>query len=586
MSIDVLSPPRLITCCFVAALALAAASAGAAALEDGRVPPPELGEGELLLRPGGTVETPEGPVREIVFFTKLYTIDRLYRSMQGPYSSVTIPLGEPGEPPELVWLKSIHSEVVDAEGRPGVSQQFMCHVNVNHDMATHGRLIGATGQRIVTLSQGQYDTEMPPGFGVPLVSTEELAIDTMVLNHNFAQGRYDVRHRLVIRYIRDRDLVKPLEPLFQTVATAKTVSQGGKTFFGELEAGKDGQPPSCLPGEHAAELVTDQFGRQISGHWVVKPGRQVVENLVTRDLHFGFDTTVHAIDVHLHPFAESIELVDLTTGESLFKSVATQVAEGVGLRRVDTYRSSEGIPIFKDHEYGLVTVYDNPTEEDHDAMAVLYVHALDKSFDRERVQRSLAALRGPETTAMSADERIVLNTTLGAITIRPYVSVAPETLRQLKKLIELGVYDTTRFHRLEPRFLVQLATAADRLRPLTPAQQAAIHKLPAELGSVVSKRGTVGMARWDDDPDSAETSFYILLAPAPHLDGAYTYFGEVESGWEVLDAIERLERRPGSTEPARRLGLESAEVVMSKARQIQPAAPPDELPRGSGEEIE
>lgn len=580
-----LSPLRPIAR-FAAVLLAGAVSSGGTALGNATEPPPELGAGDLLLRPGDTVETPEGPVHEIVYYTKLYTIDRLYRSMQGPYSMVSIPLGEPGKPPELVWLKSIHSEVVDAEGKPSVSQQFMCHVNVNYDVGAHSQLIGASGSRIVTLSQGQYDTEMPPGFGVPLASTEALQIDTMVLNHNFAEGRYNVRHRLVVRYLRDRDLERPLQPLYQTVATSKTLTEGGETFFGELKAGEEGQAPGCLPGEHAAELVTDQFGRKIAGHWVVKPGRQVVENLVTHDLNLRYDTTLHAIDVHLHPFAESIELLDLTTGESLFKSVATQVESGVGLRHVETYRSSEGIPVFKDHEYGLVTVYDNPTEEDHDAMAVLYVHALDKSFDRERVGRSLASLKTAAAAPMSADERIVLHTTLGTITIRPYVSTAPETLNQLKRLIELGVYDTTRFHRLEPRFLVQLATADDRLRPLTPEQKASIHKLPAELSAVVSKRGTVGMARWDDDPDSAETSFYILLGPARHLDGAYTYIGEVESGWEVLDAIERLERKPGTTEPAERLGLESAQVVMSESRQVQPAAPAVELPRGSGEGIE
>jgi hypothetical protein len=348
-----------------------------------------------LLRPGGTIDTPEGPAREVVFYTKLYTVDRLYRSMQGPYSMVSIPLGEPGEPPELVWLKSIESEVVDAQGRSTVSQQFMCHVNVNYDVGTHREVFGSSGSRIVTLSQGQYDTEMPPGFGVPLASTEPLQIDTMVLNHNFAEGRYDVRHRLVIRYLRDRDLARPIAPLYQTVATSKTLNEGGKVVFGELESGGDGEAPGCLPGEHAAELVTDQFGRQISGHWIVQPGRQVVENLVTRDLGLAWDTTLHAIDVHLHPFAESIELLDMTTGASLFKSVATQVESGVGLQRVETYRSSEGIPVFKDHEYGLVTVYDNPTEEDHDAMAVLYVHALDKSFERERVKRTLASQGRP-----------------------------------------------------------------------------------------------------------------------------------------------------------------------------------------------
>jgi cyclophilin family peptidyl-prolyl cis-trans isomerase len=70
-------------------------------------------------------------------------------------------------------------------------------------------------------------------------------------------------------------------------------------------------------------------------------------------------------------------------------------------------------------------------------------------------------------------------------------------------------------------------------------------------------RGIVSMAR-DDDPNSAKTSFFILLGPAPHLDGQYSAFGRVTEGLEVLDAFEK-EEVDGET-PKRRLEILEASI--------------------------
>jgi peptidyl-prolyl cis-trans isomerase B (cyclophilin B) len=70
-------------------------------------------------------------------------------------------------------------------------------------------------------------------------------------------------------------------------------------------------------------------------------------------------------------------------------------------------------------------------------------------------------------------------------------------------------------------------------------------------------RGIVSMAR-GDDPDSATTSFFLVLGPAPHLDGQYTAFGRVVAGMEVLDAFEKEEVN-GET-PKRRLELIEATI--------------------------
>jgi len=90
---------------------------------------------------------------------------------------------------------------------------------------------------------------------------------------------------------------------------------------------------------------------------------------------------VHYIAVHLHPFAESIELRDLTTGESVFRSTAEGFDDRIGIRRVQHFEHVEGISMFAGHEYELVSVYNNTTERDQDSMAVLLLYMLDKEFE-------------------------------------------------------------------------------------------------------------------------------------------------------------------------------------------------------------
>ncbi|HBM58949.1 MAG TPA: peptidylprolyl isomerase, partial [Citreicella sp.] len=69
--------------------------------------------------------------------------------------------------------------------------------------------------------------------------------------------------------------------------------------------------------------------------------------------------------------------------------------------------------------------------------------------------------------------------------------------------------------------------------------------LKAEFNSEPHTRGTCSMAR-TQVPDSANSQFFIMFAPAPHLDGQYTAVGEVTSGMEVVDAIKRGEGRNGA----------------------------------------
>ncbi|MEM7585663.1 MAG: hypothetical protein AAF560_19900, partial [Acidobacteriota bacterium] len=158
--------------------------------------------------------------------------------------------------------------------------------------------------------------------------------------------------------------------------------------FGESQPEEELHGPGCLVGRNASDHeYADQLGRKFSGHWVVPPGREVNHTLVTHLMNVPYDTTIHYIAVHLHPFAESLELKDLTTGESLFRSEAENFEDRIGLSHVDALSSVEGIPVFADHEYEMVSVYNNTTSEDQDSMAVMYMYLRDKEFDTRRARR-------------------------------------------------------------------------------------------------------------------------------------------------------------------------------------------------------
>ena len=68
----------------------------------------------------------------------------------------------------------------------------------------------------------------------------------------------------------------------------------------------------------------------------------------------------------------------------MFKSKAKNFKDKIGLEVVDFFSSKEGIPLYKDHDYEIVSVYNNTTEEDQDSMAVMYLYLLDKKFQDKR----------------------------------------------------------------------------------------------------------------------------------------------------------------------------------------------------------
>jgi len=311
-----------------------------------------------------------------------YTIDKKYRSMTGPQSTTPVRIEE--GPTELLWITGYSADVVGDAGDPSGLDQFMCHSNLDVDAADYEkrlRLAHDVNPRLFTLSQGQMDIEFPPGFGIPVFSDQKLSLTTQVLNLNYDDCDLKVRHRTRIRYVRDRDIAFAMQPLYEDAVFGLKLLSGVDGRFGMDPQHPEHGGASCLPGQNAAAFqYHDAYDRTFTGHWVVHPGREVNRTAVDAMLDLKTDTTIHFIAVHLHPFAESLELIDTTDGTTVWKSTAKNPEGRIGLDRVDTYGSQEGIPIRHDHHYELVSVYDNTSGQDQDSMAVMFLYLKDPSF--------------------------------------------------------------------------------------------------------------------------------------------------------------------------------------------------------------
>lgn len=139
----------------------------------------------------------------------------------------------------------------------------------------------------------------------------------------------------------------------------------------------------------------------------------------------------------------------------------------------------------------------------------------------------------------------------GQIVIDLASDVAPKHVEQISALAREGQYDGVVFHRVIDGFMAQTGDVefGKSGGDLSSAGMGGSSRpdLPAEFSSLSFDRGVVGMAR-AMDPNSANSQFFIMFAPAPHLDGQYTIVGRVISGMDVVDAIKRGQGRNGEVD--------------------------------------
>jgi peptidylprolyl isomerase len=147
---------------------------------------------------------------------------------------------------------------------------------------------------------------------------------------------------------------------------------------------------------------------------------------------------------------------------------------------------------------------------------------------------SLAATAATAATAAPDTQNIVyIDTKDGRITILLRPDLAPKHVAQIKTLTKRGFYNGVVFHRVIEGFMAQTGDPTG-----TGTGHSDLPNIPAEFTDTPFKRGVLGMAR-AQDPDSANSQFFICLADSAFLDGKYTAFGEVISGMDVVDKIKK-----------------------------------------------
>ena len=169
----------------------------------------------------------------------------------------------------------------------------------------------------------------------------------------------------------------------------------------------------------------------------------------------------------------------------------------------------------------------------------------------------LAVVGFGSAQAQSNDDYLTIQLKDGPVVIQLMPDVAPKHVAQIKKLAAAGEYDNVAFHRVIEGFMAQtgdvqygdMENGFDAQRAGTGGSN--LPDLPAEFSDKPFERGTVGMAR-SQDPNSANSQFFIMFAEGGFLNGQYTVVGKVVAGMEYVDKIKRGEGGNGEvTDPDR-----------------------------------
>ncbi len=146
---------------------------------------------------------------------------------------------------------------------------------------------------------------------------------------------------------------------------------------------------------------------------------------------------------------------------------------------------------------------------------------------------------------MSEENIMILKLKDGDVKIELFEDVAPNHVKRIKDLANSGKYDNVVFHRVIDGFMAQTgdvkfgnSSSSDFDLRMAGMGGSDLPDLKQEFNNLPHDRGTLSMAR-SQDPNSANSQFFICFKPAPFLDNQYTVFGKVIEGMEFVDKIKR-----------------------------------------------
>lgn len=143
-----------------------------------------------------------------------------------------------------------------------------------------------------------------------------------------------------------------------------------------------------------------------------------------------------------------------------------------------------------------------------------------------------ASMGSGEAEAADPENTLLLDLEYGRVVIEMRPDVAPKHVARIKELVREGFYDGLTFHRVMDGFMAQ---GGD---PKGDGTGGSGQNIEAEFSHLKHLRGAVSMAR-AQDPNSADSQFFIVLASSTFLDGQYTIWGQVVDGMQFVDMIKK-----------------------------------------------
>ena len=137
-----------------------------------------------------------------------------------------------------------------------------------------------------------------------------------------------------------------------------------------------------------------------------------------------------------------------------------------------------------------------------------------------------------ESLAGNLENTLYMDLEYGRVVIEMRSDLAPNHVSRIKELVRSRFYDGVVFHRVIDGFMAQ---GGD---PTGTGTGGSGENIDAEFSNARHVRGTLSMAR-AQNPNSADSQFFICFADVPHLDGQYTVWGQVIEGMEHVDKIKR-----------------------------------------------
>ncbi len=306
-------------------------------------------------------------------------VDNIYTSMEGPKVMQAFKMDPSRD--DLIWLTGFSNQVLANDETTALSLDFMCHSNVDfYDASYYSKwnlpnTMGRQYPRLATLTNGMEQYDYPKGYGFPIKTSEFMFLSTQALNHNIKSSMFTVKHKLSISFREDSVGIKPLAP--KTIFIM--LPYNAETPFNNPAATMD--PTVCIPVETKNHSYTNATGQNLSGHWLIFPGKQRYSYNITQQLQLKDTTKLHHIATHLHPYATSLSLVNTTTNTVIFKAIAKNYTDRVGLKKIAEFSSEVGVDLIPNNSYELVLTTNNTSGKTQDMMASMFLGLYDPKLD-------------------------------------------------------------------------------------------------------------------------------------------------------------------------------------------------------------